>query len=324
MQRPRTLVVSCIKRRFSSAVASTGAPGGKDEFLDNLLLDQFDDAVSDAGSVGIIETGRGSGLGGPRGFGARTPPPRTSRYILDDYRKSFQHAQTSSKTIRKPTPLQYAEDDLSSSVLVDDRPRRQPAFELDVDGASDVTTPDAWLSKFSSPNEDNQWIMRFIANSRVSNMTAKGKTPSIKSLIVIGNTQGSAGFGVGKGPTMQVANNRAIVNAKNNLVWLDFKDGRGIYEPLIGKHNNTKAMFWPRPDGAGHRVGGIMRAVCECFGLMDVTGKIVGRNNPYSVIQAIFNSFQNMRTEEQVALARGRRIVDIQNINPKYSRDPFQ
>ena len=29
------------------------------------------------------------------------------------------------------------------------------------------------------------------------------------------------------------ATNRAIVNAKNNIVWLDLKDGEGIYEPLV-------------------------------------------------------------------------------------------
>jgi hypothetical protein len=81
------------------------------------------------------------------------------------------------------------------------------------------------------------------------------------------------------------ATNRAIVNAKNNLVFVDFKDGRGIYEPLIGKKNSTIAMIYPRPPEAGHRVGPIMRAVCECFGLMDVTGRVVGNNNPYTVIQ---------------------------------------
>ncbi len=49
-------------------------------------------------------------------------------------------------------------------------------------------------------------------------MTAKGKLPSMKTLVVIGNCHGTAGYGVGKGESLQIARNRAIVNAKNNLV----------------------------------------------------------------------------------------------------------
>ena len=40
-------------------------------------------------------------------------------------------------------------------------------------------------------------------------------------------------------------------------------------------------------------------------------------------MQAIFDAFQGFRTEEEVALTRGRRIIDINNINPRYSRDPY-
>jgi hypothetical protein len=42
------------------------------------------------------------------------------------------------------------------------------------------------------------------------------------------------------------------------------------------------------------------------------------------VIQAIFDAFQGMRTTQEVALGRGRRMVDLRNINPRYARDPFR
>ena len=145
----------------------------------------------------------------------------------------------------------------------------------------------------------------------------------MKSLVVIGNGQGAAGFGIGKGESVEIADNRALVSAKNNVIWLDLKEGSGLYEPLVGKHNSTKAYFWPRKIGEGHKVGPIMRAVCECLGLMDVSGKIYGRNNPYSVIQAIFNCFHYFRTDEEMALTRGRRLVDLHNISRQYARDPF-
>lgn len=248
----------------------------------------------------------------------------TERFILHDYMQTFSVASTHRKTLLGERSLTHSDGSGGiPSTFVDDIARFRPDFKIDLNRENSVKTPSQWIDSFSSPNEVNKWMVFDIAQTRVSNMTAKGRIRSLKSLIIIGNGQGSAGYGVGKGETIMQANNRAVVNAKNNLIWLDLKDGRGLYKPIKGKHNSTKAFFWPRPHDMGHTVGPIMRAVCECLGLMDVTGKVIGRNNPYSVVQAIFDCFQGFQTDEQMALGRGRRLLDIHNISPKYSRDPF-
>jgi small subunit ribosomal protein S5 len=287
----------------------------EDAFLDKLLIGNFDRDMQNAGSTGISDYEANTG------FGEDENRRKTCRYLMEDYVHTF---STSSKVTRSAVtePASLGDGIIEAADMVNVRAARQPWFELNT-ASEEVTTPDMWFGTFMTPREKNQWIMRHLTTSRVSNMTAKGKTPSLKSMIVIGNGQGSAGYGVGKGKSLSEANNRAIVNAKNNLIYVDLKDGRGLYEPLQGRHNNTRAFFWPRPHDAGHKVGDIMRAVCECFGLMDVSGRIVGRNNPYSVIQAIFKCFHNFRTLEEASMARGRRLFDLQNMNPQYTRDPF-
>merc|ERR1712222_173275 len=65
-------------------------------------------------------------------------------------------------------------------------------------------------------------------------------------------------------------------------------------------------------------VGKTMWAVCDCFGIHNASGKIIGRNNPHAVIPAIFSALLKYRPLDHVTLGRGRRLYDIRDAAPRY------
>lgn len=162
------------------------------------------------------------------------------------------------------------------------------------------------------------FVIHHIASNRVSNMTAKGKVHSIRVLIVMGNQHGTAGYATSRADTEEIAVDLACKKAVKNLMFIDLYKGDSLHEPLRGRFHSTHALLWPgHPDG-GLRVGYTMWAICDCFGIKNMSGKVIGRNNPHAVIPAIFSALIKYRPIEDVALGRGRRLYDIRNVAPRY------
>jgi small subunit ribosomal protein S5 len=158
------------------------------------------------------------------------------------------------------------------------------------------------------------YSMWYLYDDRVVKMTAKGKQQNFRALVCVGNGNGTAGYGIGKAASIPEAYDRALVHARKNLVWLDLKDGIGLYEPLAGTWNNTKVILRP-PKKPGHfRCSDMVLAVANCFGIRELSAKTFGRKNPYVVMKAIFDAFQRFRTYEDMALVRGKRVEDVLGI----------
>eukprot|EP00939_MAST-03C_sp_MAST-3C-sp1_P001125 g1125.t1 len=157
------------------------------------------------------------------------------------------------------------------------------------------------------------YTMWYLYDDRVVKMTAKGKKQSFRALVCVGNGNGTAGYGVGKADSVPIAYDRALMDARKNLIYLDLCEGKTLWEPLYGEWNNTKVVMKPSP--RGHlRVSDMVLAVANCFGITQLSSKTFGRNNPYVVIKAIFDAFHSFRTMEDIALTRGKRMVDVYSL----------
>lgn len=58
-------------------------------------------------------------------------------------------------------------------------------------------------------------------------------------------------------------------------------------------------------------MGGSVRPVLELAGYKDIRTKVIGTNNPRNVVYATLNGLKNMRTAEQIAKIRGKKVEDI-------------
>merc|ERR1712037_1016361 len=116
----------------------------------------------------------------------------------------------------------------------------------------------------------------------------------------------------------EIALDLACKKAAKNLMYLDLYKGNSLHEPLRGRCHSTHALIWPGHPNGGLRVGKTMWAVCDCFGIHNASGKIIGRNNPHAVIPAIFSALLKYRPLDHVTLGRGRRLYDIRDAAPRY------
>lgn len=162
------------------------------------------------------------------------------------------------------------------------------------------------------------FVMHHIYSDRVSNMTAKGKVHSIRALVVLGNQHGTAGFAQSRADSEFSAVDLACKKAIKNLMYLDLYKGNSLHEPLRGRCHSTHALLWPGHPNGGLRVGRTMWAICDCFGIQNMCGKVIGRNNPHAVVPAIFSALLKYRPLEDVALGRGRRLYDLRDAAPRY------
>ena len=128
-----------------------------------------------------------------------------------------------------------------------------------------------------------------VAIQRVTKVVKGGKNLSFSALVVVGDQQGNAGFGMGKAREVPMAIRKAIEQAKKNLIHLNLK-GTTIPHQVLGLYGSGQVLLKPAPDGTGIIAGGPVRAVMEVAGISNVLTKSIGTSNPHNVIKATFDA----------------------------------
>ena len=147
------------------------------------------------------------------------------------------------------------------------------------------------MSKFNGRNqEEKEFEERVLVIRRVSKKTTGGNYVSFSALVAIGDRKGRVGIGLGRGLEVPPAIQKAITQAKKNLVTLPIFNDTLPHEIMM-KYKSSRLLLKPAPPGTGLKVGGVVRAVLDIAGVNNASGKIIGtRNqitNAYAVIRAI-------------------------------------
>ena len=151
---------------------------------------------------------------------------------------------------------------------------------------------------------------KVVAINRVAKVVKGGRTFRFSALVVVGDENGHVGVGNGKAAEVPDAIKKAIEEAKKNLVEVPVV-GTTIPHEFIGKFGSAHVMLKPAPEGSGVIAGGSVRPVLELAGYKDIKTKVLGTNNPRNVVYATINGLKNMRTVEQIAKKRGKKVSDI-------------
>ena len=146
--------------------------------------------------------------------------------------------------------------------------------------------------------------------SRVAKVVKGGRTFRFSALVVVGDGNGHVGVGNGKAAEVPDAIKKAIDDARKNLKEVPVV-GTTIPHEFIGKFGSARVMLKPAVQGSGVIAGGSARAVLELAGYKDIKTKVLGTNNPRNVVYATMNGLENMRTAEQIAKKRGKKVSDI-------------
>src|SRR5512139_2193394 len=120
---------------------------------------------------------------------------------------------------------------------------------------------------------------KMVAINRVTKVVKGGRVLGFAALTVVGDGDGRIGMGQGKAREVPVAVQKAMDDARRNMVRVHLKQGT-IHYPVIGEHGAAKVIMRPASEGTGIIAGGAMRAVCEVVGLNNVLAKCLGSRNP--------------------------------------------
>ena len=126
---------------------------------------------------------------------------------------------------------------------------------------------------------------------RVTRVVAGGRRFSFSVVLAIGDKKGSLGVGIGKAQDTSSAIQKALTQAKKNLMKLTLTKTFSIPHGVDAKYSSAVVNIRPN-FGRGIVAGSALRVLIELGGLKDITGKVLSRsknklNNAQALLKAL-------------------------------------
>lgn len=136
-----------------------------------------------------------------------------------------------------------------------------------------------------------EFDQKIVSIRRVTRVMAGGRRFSFSVSMVIGDKKGRVGVGVGKAGDTQLAIEKAVRDAKKNMITIPMTKEGHIPHDVHTKYAASEVLIMPAP-GRGLVAGSSVRTVLELGGVKDVTAKIFSRsknklNNARAAVEAL-------------------------------------
>lgn len=162
------------------------------------------------------------------------------------------------------------------------------------------------------------WILLFIEWSEVECKLPVTDTLSLhlfvttetyRAMVVGGNLNGCAGFGVGRHKEPLKAIEKASRKARRNIFFVDRYQGNGLTSDLVGTQNNTRCII--RAVDNGLRGNPLMCEILLRFGITNAQCKAHGPRHLWNVVRGTFKAIATHESIEEVSRKRGMRILSL-------------
>jgi len=140
---------------------------------------------------------------------------------------------------------------------------------------------------------------RIVYINRVAKVVKGGRRFSFSVIVVVGDSNGYVGVGLGKAREVPEAIRKAGEAARKNLFHIPLAQGTFPHD-VIGKFGAASVLLRPASDGTGVIAGGAARSVLEMAGVRNALTKSFGTTNPHNLVRATINGLRSLRNPEDV------------------------
>lgn len=150
---------------------------------------------------------------------------------------------------------------------------------------------------FRKKQEKPEFDQQILDLARVTRVTKGGKQLSFRACVLIGDRKGRVGYGVEKGKDVQIAVEKAVNQAKKNLITVPIVN-ETIPHRVEAKFKSASIMLKPAPRGSGIIAGGPIRAVLELSGIPNASSKMLSRTtNKITNVKAVFDALSKFKPD---------------------------
>ncbi len=151
---------------------------------------------------------------------------------------------------------------------------------------------------------------RVIEIARVAKVVKGGRRFRFRVTVVVGDKKGTVGMGTGKANAVPDAMRKASERARKNMRLVNLS-GTTIPHESTGVTAGARVFLKPASAGTGVIAAGGVRAVLEVAGVHDILTKSMGSANVLNVVMATFDALYNLRSAQQEAARRGKKVEDL-------------
>lgn len=142
--------------------------------------------------------------------------------------------------------------------------------------------------------EVKEFQEEILSIDRVTRVTAGGRQLRFRVTLVIGDGKGRVGLGIGKAGEVQGAIEKALRDARKNLITFPIVDGTIAHDVTVN-FKSSAIFIHPAHPGTGIIAGGSARKIFAVAGIKDIIAKQHGSPNTITNTRVTLKALQSLK-----------------------------